>query len=376
MHHHSDEERELLGLVRSFAAERVAPRAAEDERAGRFPRDLFDQLAGMDLTGLPFAPEQGGSGVPFGVYLEVVEELSRAWLAVGLTLSVHTLATWAVATFGGETVRADVLPRLVAGEWLGAYALSEPGSGSDAAALTTRAVRDGDTWRLTGTKAWVTHQGEADCYVVMARTGEPGPEGISAFLVPADAEGLSFPEREHKMGMAASPTGQLVLDEVGVPADHQLGESGDGFATAMRALDSGRLGIAACAVGLGQAALDAARSYADERVQFGRPIADFQGVAFMLADMATGVEAARALTRSAASLRDAGQPFGVRAAMAKLFATDTVMRVATDAVQVHGGYGYTTDFAVERYLREAKVLQIVEGTNQVQRMVIARALRR
>ena len=372
----TDDQRELMQVVRDFAANEVAPRAGPDEREGRFPRDLFDALGRMDLAGLPFDPSYGGSGQPFGIYLRVVEELSRAFLAVGLGLSVHTLATWAVATYGSDDVRKEFLPRMTAGEWLGAYALSEPGSGSDAAALVTRAQLDGGHYVIDGTKAWVTHGGEADFYALMCRTGEDKARGISALLVPADTPGLTFPPAERKMGMNASPTRQLSFVGARVPAQNLLAEEGDGFRIAMSALDGGRLGIAACSTGLAQSALDHAVAYAREREQFGRPIADFQGVAFMLADMATAVEAARALWREAADRRDAGEAYGRMAAMAKLAASDAAMRVTTDAVQVFGGYGYTTDFPVERLMREAKVLQIVEGTNQVQRIVISRDLLR
>ncbi len=233
-------------------------------------------------------------------------------------------------------------------------------------------MRDGDGWVITGTKAWITHGGIADFYTVMARTGEEGPRGISAFLVPGDAEGLSAAAPEKKMGMKGSPTAQVHFDGVRVPDDRRIGEEGQGFAIALSSLDSGRLGISACAIGVAQAALDEALAYAAERRQFGKPIADFQGLRFMLADMATQIEAGRALYLAAARLKDAGRPFARQAAMAKLHCTDTAMRVTTDAVQILGGYGYTADFPAERYLREAKVLQIVEGTNQIQRMVIAR----
>ena len=369
-----DDQRDLLALVRDFAVNEVAPRASDHEAEGRFPAELLQRLGAMDLMGLPFDLEYGGSGQPFGVYLRVVEELSRAFLAVGLGLSVHTLATWAVATYATDDVRKEWLPRMVSGELLGAYSLSEPGSGSDAAGLVTKAVRDGDDYVVNGTKAWVTHGGEAGFYVLRCRTGEEKTRGISALLVPADTPGLSFAAAERKMGMNSSPTRQLIFEDARVPAKYLLAEEGKGFMIAMSALDGGRLGISACAVGLAQAALDQALSYAREREQFGRPIAEFQGVAFMLADMATGIEAARTLYLEAADRRDLGAPYSRMAAMSKLFATDTAMRVATDAVQVHGGYGYVTDYPVERYMREAKVLQIVEGTNQIQRVVISRDL--
>ena len=263
---------------------------------------------------------------------------------------------------------------MLGGGLLGAYCLSEPSSGSDAASLSTRAVRDGDTWTITGTKAWITHGGIADFYTVIARTGGEGTRGISAFLVPGDAEGLSAAAPERKMGMKGSPTAGLNFDGVRVPDARRLGDEGQGFTIALAALDSGRLGISACAIGVAQAALDLALDYTAGRRQFGRPLADFQGLRFMLADMATQIEAGRALYLEAARLRDAGLPFSKQAAMAKLFCTDAAMRVTTDAVQLLGGYGYTADFPAERFMREAKVLQIVEGTNQIQRMVVARHL--
>ncbi|MFE6102796.1 acyl-CoA dehydrogenase family protein [Streptomyces laurentii] len=370
----TEEARELLAVVREIAAREIAPRAAEDEAAGRFPRELFTLLSASGLLGLPYDSAYGGGDQPYAVYLQVLEELAAARLTVALGVSVHTLSCHALAAYGSQEQRAARLPAMLGGGLLGAYCLSEPSSGSDAAALRTRAVRDGDTWVLDGTKAWITHGGIADFYTVMARTGEPGPKGITAFLVPGDAAGLSAAAPERKMGMKGSPTTQVRLDGVRIPDERRIGAEGQGFTIALAALDSGRLGIAACSVGLAQAALDAAVPYARVRRQFGRPIADFQGLRFLLADMATRIEAGRALYLEAARLRDEGRPFGKQAAMAKLFCSDAAMRVATDAVQVLGGYGYTADFPVERFLREAKMLQIVEGTNQIQRVVIARHL--
>ncbi|MET8506662.1 acyl-CoA dehydrogenase family protein [Streptomyces sp. NPDC004787] len=370
----SDEARELLSLVREIAAREIAPGAAEEEAAGHFPRALFRLLSASGLLGLPYDSAHGGGDQPYTVYLQVLEELAAARLTVGLGVSVHTLSCHALAAFGSAEQRAAHLPAMLGGGLLGAYCLSEPSSGSDAAALRTRAVRDGGDWVLDGTKAWITHGGIADFYTVMARTGGEGPGGITAFLVPGDAPGLSAAAPERKMGLKGSPTAQVHLDGVRVPDARRIGAEGQGFAIALAALDSGRLGIAACAVGVARAALDTAVSYARERRQFGRPIADFQGLRFLLADMATQVEAGRALYLEAARLRDEGRPFGKQAAMAKLFCSDAAMRVTTDAVQVLGGYGYTADFPVERLLREAKVLQIVEGTNQIQRVVIARHL--
>ncbi|MYQ43998.1 acyl-CoA dehydrogenase [Streptomyces sp. SID4985] len=368
----TEEARDLLALVREIAQREIAPKAAEEEDAARFPREVFTLLSEAGLLGLPYDSEYGGGEQPYEVYLQVLEELAAARLTVGLGVSVHTLASYALATHGTKQQQVEHLPAMLGGGLLGAYCLSEPASGSDAASLRTRAVRDGDSWVLSGTKAWITHGGIADFYTVMARTGEDGPRGITAFLVPGDAEGLSAAAPEKKMGLKGSPTAQVHLDGVRVSDDRRIGEEGQGFSIALSALDSGRLGIAACAIGVAQAALDAAVGYAIERRQFGHAIADFQGLRFMIADMATQIEAGRALYLAAARLRDAGLPFAKQAAMAKLHCTDTAMRVTTDAVQILGGYGYTADFPAERYMREAKVLQIVEGTNQIQRMVIAR----
>ncbi|KIF07560.1 acyl-CoA dehydrogenase [Streptomyces sp. RSD-27] len=370
----TEESRDLLALVREIAQREVRPKAAEEEDAGRFPREVFTLLSESGLLGLPYAGEFGGGDQPYEVYLQVLEELAAARLTVGLGVSVHSLACHGLAGYGSKEQRAAHLPDMLGGGLLGAYCLSEPASGSDAASLTTKAVRDGDDWVITGTKAWITHGGVADFYTVLARTGAPGAKGITAFLVPGDAEGLTAAVPEKKMGMKGSPTAQLHFDGVRVPDARRIGEEGQGFTIALAALDAGRLGIAACAIGVAQAALDEAVSYALGRKQFGHPIADFQGLRFMLADMATKIEAGRALYLAAARLRDAGKPFSRQAAMAKLFCTDAAMAVTTDAVQILGGYGYTADFPVERLMREAKVLQIVEGTNQIQRMVIARHL--
>jgi alkylation response protein AidB-like acyl-CoA dehydrogenase len=370
----TDEARELIALVRDIARQEIAPKAAEEEDTGRFPREVFALLSRSGLLGLPYDGEYGGGDQPYEVYLQVLEELGAARLTVGLGLSVHTLACHALANYGTKQQRTEHLPAMLGDGLLGAYCLSEPSSGSDAASLRTKAVRDGDSWVITGTKAWITHGGIADFYTVMARTGGEGAKGITAFLVPGDAEGLSAAPPEKKMGLKGSPTAQLHFDGVRVPDERRIGDEGQGFAIALSALDSGRLGIAACAIGVAQAALDEAVQYAAGRSQFGRPIGDFQGLRFLLADMATQIAAGRALYLSAARLRDAGRPFAREAAMAKLHCTDTAMKVTTDAVQVLGGYGYTADFPVERYMREAKVLQIVEGTNQIQRMVVARHL--
>lgn len=370
-----EEHRHLLELVAGFTQTAAGPAADRHEADATFPRELFDELGRMDLMGLPFPTDVGGSALPQVPTLLVIEELARAFLALGLGLSVHLLATGAIDRFGTPEQRQRFLPDLVAGRALGAYSLSEPEAGSDAAALTMRAERDGDGYRLTGTKAWVTHAGVADRYVVMARTGPARTEGISAFVIDADQPGLTIAPPETKLGLRASPTAALHFDAAPVAADRLLGgREGTGLRIAMAALDGGRLGIAACAVGLAQAALDTALPYARTRETFGQPIAAHQGVAFLLADMATRTEAARSLVLSAADRRDHGFEVTRLAAMAKLFASEAAMRTTLDAVQVLGGVGVTAAYPVERYLREAKILEIVEGTSEVQRLVIGRSL--
>jgi alkylation response protein AidB-like acyl-CoA dehydrogenase len=369
----TSEAEDLIALVRDIADSELAPRADAAEVAGEYPRDLVAMLGRSGLLGLPY--DEGG-GQPYEVYLQVVEEVAARWATVGLSLSVHTMSCWPIAAYGAPEQRKHWLPGMVGGDLLGAYCLSEAHAGSDAAALSTRAVRDGDAYVLTGAKAWITHAGLADFYTVMARTSDDGPRGISCFLVPGDAEGLSFGALERKMGLTASPTRVVNLDGVRVPADHLIGAEGQGFTIALAALDSGRLGISACATGLAQAALESATSFAKQREQFGKPIIDHQGVGFLLADMTAAVESARATYLAAARRRDAGRPYTTAASVAKLVATDNAMRVTTDAVQVLGGAGYTKDFPVERYFREAKVMQIFEGTNEIQRLVIARKIAR
>lgn len=368
------EAEDLIVLVRQIADAELAPQADAAEAKGTFPRELIRTLGRAGLLGLPYDEEFGGGGQPYEVYLQVVEELAARWATVALTVSVHTMSSWALFAYGTDDQRKRWLPEMVGGETLGAYCLSEPHAGSDAAALSTRAVRDGDEYVLTGTKAWISHAVHADYFTIMARTSDDGPRGISCFFVPAGVDGLSFGAPERKMGLTASPTSIVNLDGVRVSAEHRIGAEGAGFGIALAALDAGRLGITACATGLAQAALDTAVTYAKQREQFGKPIIDHQGLGFLLADMAAGVESARATYLAAARRRDAGLPYTREASIAKLVATDMAMRVTTDAVQVLGGAGYTRDFPVERYFREAKVMQIFEGTNQIQRLVIARQL--
>ncbi|BCL17728.1 acyl-CoA dehydrogenase family protein [Micromonospora sagamiensis] len=369
----TDEAHDLLELATELADRELAPRAADFEARAEFPREVLRTLGRAGLLGLPYPEEYGGAAQPYEVYLQVLEILASRWLAVAEAVSVHTLACYPVAQYGSDELRKR-LPDMLGGELLGAYCLSEPQGGSDAASLTTRAVRDGDEYVVSGTKAWITHAHSADFYNVFCRTGGPGAKGISCLLADAGTPGITPQATEKTMGLRSSPVAQIAFDDARVPAERLVGGEGTGFTIAMSALDSGRLGIAACAVGLAQGALDYAVGYARERQQFGRAIVDFQGLGFMLADLATQISAARALTLAAARLRDAGRPYSIEAAKAKLFATDVAMRVTTDAVQVLGGAGYVADHPVERYLREAKVLQIVEGTNQIQRLVISRAL--
>jgi len=372
----TQESRDLLSLVRALARDELAPNAADFEARKEFPRDLVRTLGQVGLLGLTYNEDHGGGGQPYEVYLQVLEELAAGWAAVALAVSVHTMSCYPLATFGTDEQRKRWLPDMLRGDLLGAYCLSEAQSGSDAGSLVAKAHKDGDHYVLSGTKAWVTHGGVADYYLTFCRTSDDAKRGISAFLVPADTDGLLPQNPERKMGMWASPTASIVLDNARVDADRLLGAEGDGLRFALSALDSGRLGIAAIATGVAQAALDASIEWVTERQQFGKKIAEFQGVSFILADMATGIEAARSTYLAAARRRDSGLSFGPQASMAKLLATDNAMRITTDAVQLFGGYGYTTEYPVERYMREAKVMQIFEGTNQIQRMVIGRHLQR
>ncbi|WIY05368.1 acyl-CoA dehydrogenase family protein [Amycolatopsis mongoliensis] len=364
---------DLVALAREIARDELAPRAAAAEEAEQFPREQFRLLGKSGLLGLPYAERWGGGGVPYEVYLQALEEIATAWMTVGVGLSVHTMSCYALAEYGTDEQRGEWLPDMLEGDLLGAYALSETQAGSDAAALSTRARLDGPDYVVNGTKAWITHAGVADFYTTMVRTG---PEEISCLLVDSSTDGLSAAPRERKMGLTGSPTAQMVFSDARVSSSRLLGEPGDGLRIALSSLSSGRLGIAACAVGLAQAALDEAVTYAKGRSQFGRPIIDFQGIEFLLADMAATVESSRATYLEAARRRDRGLPFQRQASIAKLVATDGAMKVTTDAVQVLGGAGYTRDFPVERYMREAKVPQIFEGTNQIQRLVIARELKK
>lgn len=368
------EAHDLIAMTREFADKVMAPIVDEHERTETYPEGLFAQMGELGLLGLPYPEEFGGSEQPYEVYLQVLEELAARWAAVAVAVSVHGLSCFPLATYGTPEQKDAWLPQMLAGELIGAYSLSEPQAGSDAAALACKATRDGDVYRVNGTKAWITHGGIADVYNLFCRTGE-GSRGISCLLVPGDTDNLEFGRPEEKMGLAGVPTTSATYSNAAVDADRLIGEEGDGLKIAFSALDSGRLGIAAVATGIAQRALDDAVAYAREREAFGKAIIDHQGLGFLLADMAAAVDAARATYVDAARRKDLGLPYSRQASVAKLTATDAAMKVTTDAVQVLGGAGYTRDFPVERYMREAKITQIFEGTNQIQRLVISRSLR-
>jgi alkylation response protein AidB-like acyl-CoA dehydrogenase len=367
------EARELVRLAADVADKVLDPIVDEHEKNESYPDGVFATLGETGLLTLPHPQEWGGGGQPYEVYLQVLEELAARWTAVAVAVSVHVLACHPLITFGTDEQQQQWLPIMLGGHTIGAYSLSEPQAGSDAAALTCKAAAVDGGYRVNGAKAWITHGGIADFYSLFARTGQGG-QGISCFLVDKDTDGLTFGKPEEKMGLHAIPTTAAHYDNAFVSTERRIGAEGQGLQIAFSALDSGRLGIAAVAVGLAQAALDEAVSYAQQRSTFGRKIIDHQGLAFLLADMAAAVDSARATYLDAARRRDAGLPYSCNASVAKLIATDAAMKVTTDAVQVFGGYGYTRDYRVERYMREAKITQIFEGTNQIQRLVIGRSL--
>ncbi|MFD2629323.1 acyl-CoA dehydrogenase [Oceanobacillus kapialis] len=371
------EEQEMLRkMVRSFAEKEVEPTAAERDEEERFDREIFDKMAELGLTGIPWPEEYGGIGSDYVSYCIAVEELSRVCASTGVTLSAHlSLASWPIYTYGNEEQKKTFLKRLATGEALGAYALSEPGAGSDVVSMKTSAKEDGEAYVLNGSKVWITNGGVADIYIVFAKTdADSRHKGISAFIVEKGTDGFTFGKKEKKLGIRSSPTTELIFENCRIPKENMLGKEGEGFKIAMTTLDGGRNGIAAQALGIAQGALDAAVTYAKEREQFGKPIATNQGISFKLADMATEVEASRLLTYQAAWLESQGLPYGKASAMSKLFAGDAAMRITVEAVQVFGGYGYTKDYPVERYMRDAKITQIYEGTNEIQRLVIGRML--
>ncbi len=372
----TEDQQAMAEAAYAFCLDTLGPTLAEDDEAERFNKKHVAAMGEQGFCGIPTPEEYGGLGLGYVDYCVVLEQIARVSSSYAVSIAVTGLPQVILNQFGSDAQKTQWLPGLASGELLGAFALSEVGSGSDAASLTTTARTTDDGYVLNGSKFWITHGGFADVYVVMARTGGPGAKGVSAFLVPGDATGLSFGKKEIKMGLRASPTVEVVLEDVQVAATDRIGPEGHGFRVAMTALDSGRITIGATSVGLCQAALDHAGRYATERNQFDMPIIDFQGVGFMLADMACQTEAARLLVHKAAWLKDSGRSFSDIAAMAKVVATDASMAVTTDAVQVLGGAGYTREHPVERYMRDAKVMQIVEGTNQIQRLVISRHLKR
>ncbi|MCV7343954.1 acyl-CoA dehydrogenase family protein [Mycolicibacterium rhodesiae] len=368
---------DLIALTRDICSRVLDPIVDEHERTETYPEGVFAQLGAAGLLSLPQPEEWGGSGQPYEIYLQVLEEIAARWAAIAVAVSVHSLSCHPLLSFGDDEQRARWLPGMLSGEQVGAYSLSEPQAGSDAAALQCKAVfsagEPAPGYVINGSKSWITHGGRADFYTLFARTGE-GSRGITCFLIPGDQPGLSFGKPEEKMGLAAVPTTSAFYDNAVIDAERRIGAEGQGLQIAFSALDSGRLGIAAVAVGIAQAALEDACAYANERTTFGRKIIDHQGLGFLLADMAAAVASARATYLDAARRRDAGLSYSQQASVAKLVATDAAMKVSTDAVQVLGGVGYTRDYRAERYMREAKITQIFEGTNQIQRLVIARGL--
>ncbi|KMJ56326.1 acyl-CoA dehydrogenase [Bacillus sp. LL01] len=372
----TDEQDMIRKMVRDFAKNEVEPTVEERDEEERFDREIFDKMAELGLTGIPWPEEYGGIGADYVSYCIAVEELSRVCASTGVTLSAHTsLAGWPVYKFGTEDQKQKFLRPMAEGKKIGAYGLTEPGSGSDAARMKTTAILDGDHYVLNGSKIFITNGGIADIYIVFAVTDpEARHKGTTAFIVEADTPGFSVGKKEKKLGIRSSPTTEIIFEDCRVPKENMLGSEGEGFKVAMMTLDGGRNGIAAQAVGIAQGALDAAVGYAKERKQFGKPIGAQQGIGFKLADMATKIEASRLLTYQAAWRESEGISYGKESAMSKLFAGDTAMDVTVEAVQVFGGYGYTKDYPVERYMRDAKITQIYEGTNEIQRLVISKML--
>ena len=376
----SEEQRLIRETVRDFAETEIAPSAAQRDEEERFDRGLmFDSLAELGLTGIVFPEQYGGAGADYISYAIAVEELSRVCASTGVTLSAHlSLGANPIYLFGTEEQKQEFLTPLATGEKMGAFGLTEPSAGSDAGSTRTTGVRDGNGWILNGTKIFITNGGEAETYVVFARTDKDATKhhGISAFIVSKGTDGFSFGKKEKKLGIRSSPTMEIVFENCRIPGTNLLGEEGEGFKVAMKTLDGGRIGIAAQALGIAQGALEQAVAYAKERKQFDKPLAAFQGISFQLADMATQIEASRLLVYNAAYRASAGLPYSQASAMAKLMASETAMKVTTQAVQILGGYGYTREFPVERMMRDAKITEIYEGTSEIQRLVIGASLTR
>jgi butyryl-CoA dehydrogenase len=371
----TDEQELIREAVREFAESELAPIAAELDRDHRFPEEILPKLADLNLMGMPYPEKVGGAGADYVSYVIAIEEISKACASTGIILSAHTsLATWPVYRFGSESQKERYLSDMASGRRLGAFALTEPAAGTDAGAGTTTAVLSGDEYVLNGTKMFITNAPFAEVYIVFAKTDPAqGTRGMSAFIVEKDTPGFSVGEAEHKLGIRGSSTPPIYFSDCRVPREALLGGEGDGFKVAMQTLDGGRIGVSAQALGIAQAALDASVAYAKERVQFGKPIATLQAIQWMIADMATAVDAARLLVYRAASCVDNGRPYSTEGAMAKLFASETATRVADRAIQIHGGYGYTESYPVERNYRDAKITELYEGTSEVQRMVISRS---
>lgn len=371
----SEEQQAIREMAETFAADKLAPKAVEWDETGHFPEDVIRSVGELGLAGIYVGEDVGGSGLGRLEAVLVFEALARGCPSIGAFISIHNMVAWMIDQFGSDGQRRKWLPKLCSMELLASYCLTEPGSGSDAAALKTRAEKDGNQWRLNGTKAFISGAGRSDLYLAMVRTGAEGAKGVSAMLVEAGTSGLSFGANERKMGWRAQPTAEIRFDDCKIPADHLLGEAGAGFKYAMAGLDGGRLNIAASALGAAAAATEQALRYASERKAFGRPIADFQALQFKLADMATELEAARALLYQAAWKLDRKAPDATKyCAMAKRFVTDTAFRAANEALQIHGGYGYLADFGIEKIVRDLRVHQILEGTNEIMRVIIARHL--
>ncbi|TYO98058.1 acyl-CoA dehydrogenase [Desulfallas thermosapovorans] len=372
----TDEQQMMRDMVRKLAQNEIAPRAAEIDRTHRFPRENIEKMAELGLMGVPIPEEYGGAGCDFLSYIITIEEISRACASTGVILAVHTsVGTFPILYFGTEEQKQKYIPKLASGQYIGAFALTEPNAGSDPANLSTTARLEGDHYIVNGGKVFISNGGEASVYVTFVTTDKSkGHKGITCLLVDKDTPGFSIGKTEEKMGLHGDITTELIFDNARVPKENLLGKEGEGFKVAMALLDGGRIGIGAQGLGIAQAAFDVAKQYAKERVQFGKPIASFQAIQFMLADMATRIDCARLLVYRAARMRDMGLPYSKEASMAKMYATDTAMEVTTNAVQILGGYGYCKEYPVERYMRDAKITQIYEGTNQIQRLVIAKRL--
>lgn len=372
----TEEQASLQKVIRDFAQQEIAPKAAYYDEAEEFPWENLHKMAELGLLGMPVAEEFGGAGTDTVSYIAAIEEISKACASTGAIMAVHTsTGIMPIYMFGTEEQKQKYVPDLATGKKIGAFALTEAGAGSDAAQVATTAVLDGDEWVLNGSKCFITNGGEAEVYTILASTDKTkGTKGITAFIVEKDTPGFTFGKKEHKLGIRASATRELIFQDCRIPKENMLGKEGEGFKMAMQVISGARIGISAQAVGIAQAAYEAALEYSKVRVQFGKPIAKQQSIAFMLADMAIQIEAARQLVYHAAQMKDAGQPFDKEAAMAKTFSSDIAVQVALDAIQILGGYGYTREYPVERLLRDAKITQIYEGTNQIQRVVISRSI--